>query len=73
MRDAERKRLIRDELDKQIMAKKNRADEERNEATLYDQMQEEHGKLLEQREIDKANAVRDKIMNDKSQRDQQLK
>ena len=29
-------------------------------------MQEEHGKLLEQREIDKANAVRDKIMNDKS-------
>lgn len=36
MRDAERKRLIRDELDKQIMAKKNRADEERNEATLYD-------------------------------------
>jgi hypothetical protein len=29
-------------------------------------MQEEHGKLLEQREIDKANAVREKIMNDKS-------
>lgn len=73
MRDAERKRLIRDELDKQIRAKKYRADEEKNEATLYDQMQEEHGKLLEQREIDKANAVHEKIMNDKSQRDQQLK
>jgi hypothetical protein len=29
-------------------------------------MQEEHGKLLEQREIDKANAVREKIMNDKN-------
>ena len=73
MRDAERKRLIREELDKQIQAKKTRADEEKNEATLYDQMQEEHGKLLEQREIDKANAVREKIMNDKNQRDLQLK
>lgn len=29
-------------------------------------MQEEHGRLLEQREIDKANAVREKIMNDKN-------
>jgi len=29
-------------------------------------MQEEHGKLLEQREIDKANAVHEKIMNDKN-------
>jgi hypothetical protein len=48
------------------MAKKNRADEEKNEANLYDQMQEEHGKLLEQREADKANAVRQKIMNDKN-------
>ena len=36
-------------------------------------MAEEHGKLLEQREVDKANAVHEKVMNDKMQRDQQLR
>jgi len=33
-------------------------------------MHEEHGKLLEQREIEKAQDVKDKIMNDKNSRDQ---
>jgi len=37
---------------------------------MYDEMHEEHGKLLEQREIEKAQAVKDKIMNDKNSRDQ---
>ena len=36
-------------------------------------MHEEHGKLLEQREKEKADAVREKIMNDKASRDQQLR
>ena len=40
---------------------------------MYDAMHEEHGKLLEQREKEKAEAVREKIMNDKASRDQQLK
>lgn len=44
-----------------------------DENKLYDRMAEEHGKLLEQREIDKANAVQEKIMNDKRQRDTQLR
>lgn len=40
---------------------------------MYDAMHEEHGKLLEQREREKAQAVQDKIMNDKNARDQQFK
>lgn len=40
---------------------------------MYDEMHEEHGKLLEQREKEKADAVREKIMNDKASRDQQLR
>ena len=40
---------------------------------MYDEMHEEHGKLLEQREKEKADAVKEKIMNDKASRDQQLR
>lgn len=36
-------------------------------------MHESHGKLLDQREQDKANAVKQKIMNDKNSRDMQLR
>ena len=37
---------------------------------MYDAMHEEHGKLLEQREKEKAQDVKHKIMNDKNSRDQ---
>lgn len=73
LREAERKRLIKDELDRQIMAKKERNLGEKQENRMYDEMHEEHGKLLEQREKEKANAVKEKIMNDKASRDQQLR
>jgi len=33
-------------------------------------MHEEHGKILEQREKEKADGVKQKIMNDKKSRDQ---
>ena len=36
-------------------------------------MYEEHGKILEQREIEKAVGIKEKIMNDKASRDQQMK
>ena len=72
LRDAERKRLIREELDKQIDSKKVKAVNESDENRAYDEMAQEHGKLLEQREKDKANAVKEKIMNDKACRDQQM-
>lgn len=70
LREAERKRLIKDELDRQIAAKKERFAGEKSEDRMYDAMHEEHGKLLEQREKEKAQAVQDKIMNDKNSRDQ---
>jgi hypothetical protein len=53
MRDAERKRLIRQELDNQLNEKKRRAQEEKKEQEMYDVLQEQHIKLLDQREKDK--------------------
>ena len=47
LREAERKRLIKEELDRQIIAKKERHLGEKNENQMYDEMHEEHGKLLE--------------------------
>lgn len=69
LRDAERKRLIREELDKQIDSKKVKAFNENDENRAYDEMAKEHAKLLEQREKEKSDAVKDKIMNDKACRD----
>ena len=69
LRDAERKRLIREELDKQIDSKKVKAFNENDENRAYDEMAKEHAKLLEQREKEKSDAVKEKIMNDKACRD----
>ena len=72
LRDAERKRLIREELDKQIYSKKTKQGNENDENRAYDEMAQEHAKLLEQREKEKADAIHEKIMNDKACRDQQM-
>ena len=40
---------------------------------MYEQLQDEHVKLLGQREVEKANAVREKIMQEKESRDKQLR
>jgi hypothetical protein len=47
LREAERKRLIREELDRQVSQKEARKTNEGEEDAVYDQMYEEHGKLLE--------------------------
>lgn len=73
MREEERKRLIKEELDKQVNAKKLRTQTLNQENQLYDEMHNEHGKLLAQREREKADAIRAKILADKAGRDQQLK
>mmetsp|Transcript_14977 Transcript_14977/g.23191 ORF Transcript_14977/g.23191 Transcript_14977/m.23191 type:complete len:92 (+) Transcript_14977:688-963(+) len=72
MRDAERKRLIREELKRQVKAKNDREKDEENENRAYDNLAKEHGKLLEQREKEKQMNVKSKILNDKRCRDQQL-
>ena len=49
-----------------------RAKDEKDENRLYDEMAAEHYKLLEEREKQKSDQVRQKIMNDKMSRDLQL-
>lgn len=73
LREAERKRLIKDELDRQVAAKKARKDDILKENNLYHDMYDEHGKLLEDREKEKQDMMKQKILEDKQSRDQQLK
>ena len=40
---------------------------------MYEQLQNEHVKLLGQREVEKAQACREKVMQEKESRDKQLK
>ena len=40
---------------------------------MYDALQQEHGKLLDQREKEKAELMRAKIQTDKESRDMQLR
>lgn len=49
-----------------------KAKDEKDESRLYDEMAEEHYKLLEEREKQKNQQTREKIMNDKYSRDLQL-
>lgn len=70
LREAERKRLIKDELDRQVAAKRERKNDLAKENNLYHDMYDEHGKLLEDREIEKQNMVKQKIREDKESRDQ---
>ena len=68
-REEERKRLIREQLDQQVKQKELKHKDEKDESRLYDEMAEEHYKLLEEREKQKAKQTHDKIMNDKMSRD----
>lgn len=62
--------MIKAELDRQVEAKRMRKDNLAKENNLYDEMHDEHGKLLEQREKQKAEATKMKILEDKNSRDQ---
>lgn len=73
MRDAERKRLIKEELSNQVEQKHMRHKAESSENQMYDALQEEHGKLLDQREKEKAELMKAKIQTDKESRDMQLR
>ena len=46
MREKERRRLIKEELDKQVQEKKNRQNNEQDEKRLYEDLMVEHVKLL---------------------------
>jgi len=73
MREQERKRLIREELDRQVQAKAMRKTNMDMENKQYDQIYDDHGKLLDQREKQKAEAIKTKVQVDKESRDLQLR
>ena len=72
LRDKERKRLIKEELDKQLQEKNSRRRAEVQERRMYENLQEQHVKLLEEKEIEKAAALKARIMQEKMSRDKQL-
>ena len=50
MREKERKRLIKDELDRQVKEKNLRKRKEKQEDQLYDELQKKHLELLDEKE-----------------------
>ena len=69
LREQERRRLIREELDKQMAEKRERDNDEMKERRMYESLQEEHVKLLGVREQEKLAAQREKIAQEKESRD----
>lgn len=53
LRDKERKRLIKEELDKQLKEKKYKKSRDTEETKMYENLQDQHVKLLESREVEK--------------------
>ena len=72
MRDKERKRLIKEELDKQLSEKNSRKRAEVEEKRLYEDLQDKHVKLLDEKEVEKAAELKRRIMQEKLSRDKQL-
>lgn len=72
MRDRERKRLIKEELDKQLTEKNSRKQAEVKERRVYEDLQDKHVKLLEEKEVEKQAELKRRIMLEKASRDKQL-
>lgn len=72
LRDRERKRLIKEELDKQLKEKSSRKRAEIDERRVYENLQDQHVKLLEEKEVEKAADLKKRIMQEKLSRDKQL-
>ena len=60
-RDKERKRLIKQELDRQLNEKKRKKNDEKQEGKLYENLQDQHIRLLEEREKEKQEEMKRKI------------
>ena len=68
----ERRRLMRNELDKQMAEKADKARQNREEEDVYVKLQQEHVKLLGMREQEKRDLARIKTQQEKESRDRQL-
>lgn len=73
MREKERKRLIKEELDRQVREKNIRKRRENDENRLYDTLASKHQELLQEKEIERENELKNKIEREKRTRDDQLK
>jgi len=69
LRETERRRLIREELDKQVADKERRKEQQKDEQSMYFRLQQEHVKLLGQREVEKKQQQREKVTAEKESRD----
>ena len=72
MRDRERKRLIKEELDKQLNEKRSRKQSEVDERRMYENLQDQHVKLLDEKEVEKTAEQKKRIMMEKMSRDRQM-
>lgn len=72
LREQERKRLIKDELDRQVREKNKRKKREADEDVEYEKLQQKHIKLLDDKEKERMHETHQKILNEKQSRDQQL-
>lgn len=70
MREKERKRLIKDELDRQVTEKNLRKRKEKHEDQLYDELQKKHLQLLDEKEKERDIATRAKAEREKMSRDE---
>jgi hypothetical protein len=73
LREKERKRLIKEELDRQVRAKNARKRKEKQEDHLYDELQQKHLEFLDEKEQERVTESRMKAQREKMSRDQQLK
>ena len=72
VREKERQRLIKDELDKQIREKKERVRQERETEKMYEDMQRRMMQDSERKENLKVEQMRNKIQRDREGRDRQI-
>ncbi len=69
MRENERKRLIKEELDRQVYEKRARKRKEREEDDLYDELQRKHVELIDEKEREREAEIRAKAAREKASRD----
>jgi hypothetical protein len=72
LREQERKRLIKEELDRQCREKNKKKKREQLEEKEYEQVQQQHLKLLETKEQQRVREAHQKVENEKRSRDQQM-
>ena len=72
MRDRDRKRLIKEELDKQMTEKARRKKAEDDERRKYEEMQQNHINYLNDRERDLQEEMRRKMQLEKENRAMQI-